>query len=42
MDIGHGDFIFHNEPNVYLALILFFSLQLFGSSLPTMQDDQGS
>jgi hypothetical protein len=22
---GHGDFIFHNEPNVYLALILFFS-----------------
>jgi hypothetical protein len=21
---GHGDFIFHNEPNVYLALILFF------------------
>jgi hypothetical protein len=27
---GHGDFIFHNEPNVYLALIL-----LLGPSLPT-------
>jgi hypothetical protein len=30
-----GYFIFHNEPNVYLALILFFSPQLLGSSLPT-------
>jgi hypothetical protein len=29
---GHGDFIF---PNVYLALILFFSPQLLGPSLPT-------
>jgi hypothetical protein len=32
---GHGDFIFHNEPNVYLALILFFSPELLGPSLPT-------
>jgi hypothetical protein len=32
---GHGDFIFHNEPNVYLALILFFSPQLLGPSLQT-------
>jgi hypothetical protein len=32
---GHGDFIFHNEPNVYLALILFFSPQILGPSLPT-------
>jgi hypothetical protein len=24
---GYGDFIFHNESNVYLALILFFSPQ---------------
>jgi hypothetical protein len=31
---GHGDFIFHNEPNVYLALILFSSPQLLGPSLP--------
>jgi hypothetical protein len=31
---GHGDFIFHNEPNVYLAF-LFFSPQLLGPSLPT-------
>jgi hypothetical protein len=32
---SHGYFIFHNEPNVYLALILFFSPQLLGPSLPT-------
>jgi hypothetical protein len=31
---GHGDFIFHNEPNVYLALILFLALPY--------QHDQGS
>jgi hypothetical protein len=32
---GHGNFIFHNEPNVYFVLILFFSPQLLGPSLPT-------
>jgi hypothetical protein len=32
---GHGDFIFHHEPNVYLALILFFSPELLGPSRPT-------
>jgi hypothetical protein len=36
---GHGDFIFHNKPNVYLALILFFSPQLLAL---LYQHDQGS
>jgi hypothetical protein len=36
---GHGDFIFHNEPNVYLALILFSHPNYL--ALP-YQHDQGS
>jgi hypothetical protein len=34
---SHGYWHFHNEPNVYIALpvILFFSPQLLGPSLPT-------
>jgi hypothetical protein len=35
---GHGDFNLHNEPNVYLALVLLFSPQLLGP----YQHDQGS
>jgi hypothetical protein len=36
LHFGNGDLIFHNKPNVYLALILFFSPQLIlGPSLPT-------
>jgi hypothetical protein len=38
---GHGDFIFHNEPNVYLALILFSHPNYLALALP-FQHDQGS